>query len=335
MVRHKGVPSFWTGSDLTVQRAMTGIASQKSILSHYLMLDELDTHLTTSCGVELVNVANEPPGVTRSCMKAQLKSKVASNTEKEISPAPEVPMAALKTKELKLVITDLQKRRWGTTSTLNHSEVRGGGKKPYKQKGSEKVRHGLQKTPLRSGGGVIFGPNIKDWSIKINKKKKCLAISTTLSSAAINNVVIDSFNEKCDTPQTNNFVVALKNLGVEPSEHHALIFTTELSKNVRCLRIDGDVPDLPMEFEKHERLTYYDGPLTQGMSLYEFPPSLRIAYIRDYSEKRVAYSKFPPKVTPVSSLVILSLYGFKNMQRLPDGVEKLTKLEELFLWGIN
>ncbi|GLJ33691.1 hypothetical protein SUGI_0677170 [Cryptomeria japonica] len=118
-------------------------------------------------------------------------------------------------------------------STLTRSEVRGGGRKPYKQKGNRKTRHGSQKTPLRSGGGVIFGSNTKDWSIKINKKEKCLAISTTLSSAAISSVVIDSFNEKFDTPQTNNFVVALKNWGVEPSEHHALIFTTELSKNVR------------------------------------------------------------------------------------------------------
>ncbi|GLJ45256.1 hypothetical protein SUGI_0952550 [Cryptomeria japonica] len=102
-------------------------------------------------------------------------------------------------------------------------------------------------------------------------------------------------------------------------------------QQVRCLAINGDVPDLPMEFEKLERLTYYDGPLTQGMSLYEFPRSLRIAHIEDYSENRVAYSKIPPKVTPASSLVTLGLYGFKNMQRLPDGVEKLTKLERLIL----
>lgn len=131
MVRHKGIPSFWTGSDLTVQRAMTLTASQESILSHYLMLDELDTHLTTSCYVKLVHVANKPPGVMRSCMKTQLESKVASNAEKEISPALEVPMAALKTEELKLVITDLQNRRWGATSTPTRSEVRGGERKPY------------------------------------------------------------------------------------------------------------------------------------------------------------------------------------------------------------
>ncbi|XP_059066914.1 disease resistance protein TAO1 isoform X2 [Cryptomeria japonica] len=105
-------------------------------------------------------------------------------------------------------------------------------------------------------------------------------------------------------------------------------------QQLRCLIIYGDVPDLPMEFEKLEHLTYYRGPLTQGMSLYEFPPSLRNAYIQDYSgEDRVAYSKIPPKVTPDSSLVTLSLSGFKNMQRLPDGVEKLTELEELFLFN--
>ncbi|XP_057850433.2 disease resistance protein TAO1 isoform X2 [Cryptomeria japonica] len=104
-------------------------------------------------------------------------------------------------------------------------------------------------------------------------------------------------------------------------------------EQLRCLRIRGDVPDLPMEFEKLEHLAYYNGPLTQGMRLYDFPPSLRFAYINDYSEKRVAYSKIPPKVTPASSLLTLGLYGFKNMQRLPDGLEKLTKLEELILFN--
>lgn len=131
------------------------------------------------------------------------------------------------------VVTELQNRRRGTASTLTRGEVRGGGRKPYKQKGSGKARRGSQRTPLRPGGGVIFGPKPKDWSIKINKKEKRLAISTALSSAAVDSVVIDSFNEKFDTPKTKNFVAALKNWGVEPSEDHALIFTTELSENVR------------------------------------------------------------------------------------------------------
>ncbi|XP_057827239.1 large ribosomal subunit protein uL4c isoform X1 [Cryptomeria japonica] len=131
------------------------------------------------------------------------------------------------------VVTELQNRRRGTASTLTRGEVRGGGRKPYKQKGSGKARRGSQRTPLRPGGGVIFGPKPKDWSIKINKKEKRLAISTALSSAAVDSVVIDSFNEKFDTPKTKNFVAALKNWGVEPSEDHALIFTTELSEKVR------------------------------------------------------------------------------------------------------
>ncbi|XP_057827243.1 large ribosomal subunit protein uL4c isoform X3 [Cryptomeria japonica] len=131
------------------------------------------------------------------------------------------------------VVTELQNRRRGTASTLTRGEVRGGGRKPYKQKGTGNARRGSQRTPLRPGGGIIFGPKPKDWSIKINKKEKRLAISTALASAAVDSVVIDSFTEKFDTPKTKNFVAALKKWGVQPSEDHALIFTTELSENVR------------------------------------------------------------------------------------------------------
>ncbi|GLJ46284.1 hypothetical protein SUGI_0975490 [Cryptomeria japonica] len=102
-------------------------------------------------------------------------------------------------------------------------------------------------------------------------------------------------------------------------------------EQLRCLNIPSGVPYLPIEFEKLEHLAYYEGPLTQGMSLYEFPPSLRIMIISDYSENGVPHSKIPPKVTPTSSLVRLFIYGFIKMQSLPNGMEKLTKLEELRL----
>jgi len=68
------------------------------------------------------------------------------------------------------VITELQNRRRGTASTLTRAEVRGGGRKPYRQKGTGRARRGSQRTPLRPGGGVIFGPKPKDWSIKMNKE---------------------------------------------------------------------------------------------------------------------------------------------------------------------
>jgi len=130
------------------------------------------------------------------------------------------------------VITELQNRRRGTASTLTRAEVRGGGRKPYRQKGTGRARRGSQRTPLRPGGGVIFGPKPKDWSIKMNKKEKRLAISTALMSATVSTVVVEDFNDKFERPKTKEFIEALKRWGVEPSEH-TLIFSTEVSENVR------------------------------------------------------------------------------------------------------
>ncbi|XP_057840115.1 disease resistance protein TAO1-like [Cryptomeria japonica] len=99
-------------------------------------------------------------------------------------------------------------------------------------------------------------------------------------------------------------------------------------KQLRYLGIPSDVTDLPMEFAKLGRLTKYRGPLTQGMSMYELPPSLCSMHIIGSYENEVAYSKAPPRAAPASSLVKLFLY---DMQRLPHGLEKLTKLQKLYL----
>lgn len=127
------------------------------------------------------------------------------------------------------VICELQNRRRGTASTLTRSEVRGGGRKPMKQKGSGRARQGSTRTPLKPGGGVVFGPKPKDWSIKINKKEKRLAISTALQSAAVNTVVVEDLEEKFTQPKTKDFLAALKRWGVKPQEH-SLMFTMNVSE---------------------------------------------------------------------------------------------------------
>ena len=126
------------------------------------------------------------------------------------------------------VITQLQNRRRGTASTLTRAEVRGGGRKPYKQKGTGRARIGSVRTPLRPGGGVIFGPKPCDWTIKINKKENQLAISTAFQSAAVNSVVIENLESSpMSTPSTKDFVKALSRWGVDSTMEHALIFTNE------------------------------------------------------------------------------------------------------------
>ncbi|KAL5710420.1 60S ribosomal protein L4 [Ranunculus cassubicifolius] len=130
------------------------------------------------------------------------------------------------------IITDQRNARRGTASTLTRAEVRGGGKKPYPQKKTGRARRGSQRTPLRPGGGVIFGPKPKDWSIKINKKEKRLAISTALASAAVNTIVVEDFGDKFEKPKTREFIEALKRWGLDPKEK-AMFLMPEVSDNVK------------------------------------------------------------------------------------------------------
>nr|GEW87664.1 50S ribosomal protein L4, chloroplastic [Tanacetum cinerariifolium] len=129
------------------------------------------------------------------------------------------------------IITDLNNKRRGTASTLTRAEVRGGGKKPFPQKKLGRARRGSQRTPLRPGGGVVFGPKPKDWTVKINKKEKRLAISTALSSAAVNGFVVEDFGDKFEKPKTKDFIELLKRWGIDPREK-AMFFTTEVWDNV-------------------------------------------------------------------------------------------------------
>lgn len=142
------------------------------------------------------------------------------------------------------IVHDLQNKRRGTASTLTRGEVRGGGRKPYGQKKTGRARQGSTRTPLRPGGGVIFGPKPRDWSIKINKKEKKLAISTAVASAAVNTVVVEEFaGEFEEKPKTKDFIAAMKRWGLEPNEKVTFLMTEVsekvlmASRNIRSLKI--------------------------------------------------------------------------------------------------
>lgn len=130
------------------------------------------------------------------------------------------------------IITDQQNKRRRTASTLTRAEVRGGGRKPYPQKKTGRARRGSQRTPLRPGGGVIFGPKPKDWSIKINRKEKRLAISTALASAAVNTIVVEDFLDRFEKPKTKEFLEALRRWGLDPKEKN-MFLVNEVSDNVK------------------------------------------------------------------------------------------------------
>ncbi|KAK7844106.1 50s ribosomal protein l4 [Quercus suber] len=133
------------------------------------------------------------------------------------------------------IITDLQNKRRGTASTLTRAEVRGGGKKPYPQKKTGRARRGSTRTPLRPGGGVVFGPKPRDWTIKINRKEKRLAISTAIASALINTIVVEDFVNKFEgKPKTKEFIAAMKRWGLDPKEKSLFLMgEEEVSDNVR------------------------------------------------------------------------------------------------------
>ena len=97
-------------------------------------------------------------------------------------------------------------QRQGTVSTKTRSEVRGGGRKPWQQKGTGRARAGSNRSPLWKGGGVIFGPKPKKVSLKLNKKERRLALQTLLYNKKNNIVLIEDLENGITEPKTKNFV---------------------------------------------------------------------------------------------------------------------------------
>lgn len=94
----------------------------------------------------------------------------------------------------------------GTVSTKTRSEVRGGGRKPWKQKGTGRARAGSNRSPLWKGGGVIFGPKPRALSVKLNKKERRLALQTLLYNKKNNLLVIENLESALTEAKTKNFV---------------------------------------------------------------------------------------------------------------------------------
>lgn len=108
------------------------------------------------------------------------------------------------------VVRQLAHARQGTASSLTRAEVRGGGRKPYKQKGTGRARQGSIRTPLRPGGGVVFGPKPRTYSLAMNRKERRLALRTALISRAADMVVVQGFGAALEQPKTREIVAALQ-----------------------------------------------------------------------------------------------------------------------------
>jgi large subunit ribosomal protein L4 len=112
------------------------------------------------------------------------------------------------------VLRQLAHARQGTASTLTRAEVAGGGRKPYKQKGTGRARQGSIRTPLRPGGGVVFGPKPRTYNLAMNRKERRLALRTALMSRVADIVVVEGFGADLDSPKTQAITAALTRLGI-------------------------------------------------------------------------------------------------------------------------
>ena len=126
------------------------------------------------------------------------------------------------------VVNQLANNRQGTQSAKTRSEVSGGGRKPWRQKGTGHARQGSTRAPQWTGGGIVFAPKPRDYSFKMNKKEKRIALLSALSSKVADNkiVVLDAFN--LDEIKTKKFAEVMSNLKVDK----ALVVIEGENKNV-------------------------------------------------------------------------------------------------------
>ena len=130
------------------------------------------------------------------------------------------------------VLRQLANKRQGTASTLTRSEVRGGGRKPYKQKGTGRARQGSIRTPLRPGGGIIFGPKPRSYNLDMNRKERRLALRTALISKSSTIKTVEDFGSSIDTPKTKEITEGLSRLGVDQSKK-VLVILDNPSLNIK------------------------------------------------------------------------------------------------------
>lgn len=128
-------------------------------------------------------------------------------------------------------VRQLNNARQGTASTKTRAEVRGGGRKPWRQKGTGRARAGSIRSPLWRGGGVTFGPKPRDYSTKMNRKERRLALRTAFSSRVEDMIVVENFGAELDRPKTKEVLAALGRWGVG-SDEKVLLILKEVSDNV-------------------------------------------------------------------------------------------------------
>ena len=149
------------------------------------------------------------------------------------------------------VLQQLANNRQGTQKAKTRSEVSGGGKKPYRQKGTGHARQGSTRAPHYTGGGVVFAPVPRDYSFKLNKKEKRAALKSALTSRVAENKIIVLENLDIKDAKTKTMVEVLKNLNIDKT---AVVVTK--GENVNVLRASSNLQ--AVEVTNSDLLSVYD-----------------------------------------------------------------------------
>ena len=131
------------------------------------------------------------------------------------------------------LLRHLKSKQQGTVSTKTRSEVRGGGRKPWQQKGTGRARAGSNRSPLWKGGGVIFGPKPKKVFLKLNKKERRLALQTLLYNKKSNIVIIDNLENDMKDFKTKSFLEICNNCNINLDQKVLVV----VSEKTRALKL--------------------------------------------------------------------------------------------------
>ena len=125
------------------------------------------------------------------------------------------------------LIKNQHEHRQGNANCKSRSQIRGGGRKPWKQKGTGKARAGSIRSPLWKGGGVIFGPKTKNYKKKLNKKESQLAIRNLLYNKKSQTIIVDQLDLPYKQPKTKLFLEIIKKLEINLNRKILLIVTSK------------------------------------------------------------------------------------------------------------